>query len=217
MRKRLEQELRQSQKMEAIGRLAGGVAHDFNNALTVISTYAELMKKLPSTDKNYNYVTAIQEAAERAAGLTNQLLVFSRKSINQPKSLNLNEIVTQSQTLLRRVIGEDIELSTKLSQKIGLIKSDKSHIEQIILNLAINARDAMPTGGTLSLETRDVEVGENSQLDVTPGHYVELIFSDDGCGMSAETIARCFEPFYTQPKKSEREQDWDFRLPMALS
>ena len=198
MRKRLEQELRQSQKMEAIGRLAGGIAHDFNNALTVISTYAELMvKQLPSPDKNYNYVTAIQEAAERAAGLTNQLLVFSRKSINQPKSLNLNEIVTQSQTLLRRVIGEDIELSTKLSQKIGLIKSDKSHIEQIILNLAINARDAMPTGGTLSLETRDVEVGENSQLDVTPGHYVELIFSDDGCGMSAETIARCFEPFYT--------------------
>ena len=197
MRKRLEQELRQSQKMEAIGRLAGGVAHDFNNALTVISTYAELMKKLPSTYKNYNYVTAIQEAAERAAGLTNQLLVFSRKSINQPKSLNLNEIVTQSQTLLRRVIGEDIELKTSLSQNIGLIKSDKSHIEQIILNLAINARDAMPSGGTLSLETRNVEVSENSQLDVASGRYVELIFSDDGCGMSAETIARCFEPFYT--------------------
>jgi len=200
-RKKLQQQLIQSQKMEAIGKLAGGVAHDFNNLLTVINGYADLLLyKLSSDDPPYKAIRQIKLAGERAASLTEQLLAFSRRQLIQPKILNLNDVVADTEKMLRRLIGEDIDLVTRLSPNLGNIKADPSQIDQVIMNLVVNARDAMPQGGKLTIETAnvyldDVYVKEHEQ--VQPGDYVMLAISDSGKGMDEETCSRIFEPFFT--------------------
>jgi two-component system cell cycle sensor histidine kinase/response regulator CckA len=189
-RKRLEEQLLQSQKMEAIGRLAGGVAHDFNNLLTAIIGYADLLaRRVKGTPRLEHNVAEILEAAERAAGLTRQLLAFSRKQVLQPRVLSLNTTVADIENMLRRLIGEDVQLVTRLHERLGHVRADPTQLEQVILNLAVNARDAMPRGGQLTVETGDVEL-ENER-------YVMLAVSDTGVGMDAETRSRVFEPFFT--------------------
>jgi PAS domain S-box-containing protein len=189
-RKRLEEQLLQSQKMEAVGRLAGGIAHDFNNLLTAIIGYADLLaRRVKGTPRLEHNVEEILEAAERAAGLTRQLLAFSRKQVLQPRVLSLNAAVADIEGMLRRVIGEDIQLVTTLAPGLGQVRADPTQLEQVILNLAVNARDAMPRGGRLILETANVEQEE--------GRYVMLAVLDNGVGMDAETQSRVFEPFFT--------------------
>ncbi|MBI4751424.1 MAG: PAS domain S-box protein [Acidobacteria bacterium] len=197
----LEDQLRQSQKMEAIGKLAGGVAHDFNNLLMVIIGYSDLvLGRLPGTDPKRTYVADIKQAGEKAAALTRQLLAFSRKQILEPKILDLNEIVTNIEKMLRRLIGEDIVLTSVLKPALGKVKVDPGQIEQVIINLAVNARDAMPDGGRLTIETSMVEFSEEYgrlHPDYQPGWYVLLSLTDTGCGMTAEVKNRIFEPFFT--------------------
>jgi two-component system cell cycle sensor histidine kinase/response regulator CckA len=189
-RKRLEEQLLQSQKMEAVGRLAGGIAHDFNNLLTAIIGYSDLLaRRVKGTPRLEHNVGEILEAAERAAGLTRQLLAFSRKQVLQPRVLSLNAAVTDIEGMLRRVIGEDIQLVTALAGGLGQVRADPTQLEQVILNLAVNARDAMPRGGNLLLETANV--------DLDDARYVMLAVSDNGVGMDAETQSRVFEPFFT--------------------
>jgi PAS domain S-box-containing protein len=196
-----EEQLRQSQKMEAVGQLAGGVAHDFNNLLTAITGYSELT--LRGLDQNSSLrpkVEEIKRAGERAASLTRQLLAFSRKQILQPKVLALNAVIPDMEKMLCRLIGEDIVLRTVLDERLGHVKADPGQIEQILMNLAINARDAMPSGGSLTIETKNVSLDRpyvNQQVVLKAGHYVMLSVSDSGCGMNAETQARIFEPFFT--------------------
>lgn len=201
-KKQLEEQLRQSQKMEAIGQLAGGIAHDFNNLLTVIEGYTELLfSNINESDPAQNFVRQIKKAADRATALTGQLLAFSRRQILQPKVLNLNTLVTEMSVLLKRLIGEDVELTTLLNPEIGSIKADRSQMEQVLMNLAVNARDALPEGGTLSLETREVALDsalyERHQSGIQKGSYVQLSVSDNGVGMDQETRERVFEPFFT--------------------
>lgn len=200
-RKRLEAQFHQSQKMEAIGRLAGGVAHDFNNLLTVINGYSDLLLMvLPSSDLHRDSITAIRDAGERAARLTQQLLAFSRKAIIEPKVLDINELVEESAKLLRRLIGEDITVSVVPDPRIGQIKADPGQLEQVIMNLMVNARDAMPTGGRLTIETHDfrvLPVGNDLPNGLRPGRYVQLVVRDTGHGMSPEVKAKIFEPFFT--------------------
>jgi PAS domain S-box-containing protein len=200
-RKTLADQLRQSQKLEAVGMLAGGIAHDFNNLLTVITGYTDLaLMKMGETDPLYPKLSEIKHAAERAAGLTRQLLAFSRKQILQPKVLALNDLVSELEKMLRRLIGEDIELRTVLDHELGRIKADPGQIEQIIMNLAVNARDAMPQGGKLTIETKNAVLDENyarNHIAVIPGPYVMLAVSDTGVGMDESTKARIFEPFFT--------------------
>lgn len=200
-RKNLEDQLRQTQRMEAVGKLAGGVAHDFNNLLTAITGYASLLLlKLDSDDPLRKDVDEIRKAGERAATLTSQLLAFSRKQILAPQNLDLNQLVANMDKMLRRLIGEDIDLVTVPGQPIGCVKADPGQIEQVIMNLVVNARDAMPTGGKLTLETANVELDETyarSHVEVTPGPYAMLAVSDTGCGIDADTLSRIFEPFFT--------------------
>jgi PAS domain S-box-containing protein len=207
-RKVLEEQLRQAQKMEAIGQLAGGIAHDFNNLLTAVIGYSELaMAKLRKGDPLGLYIGQIRQAGDRAGALTNQLLAFSRKQVLQPKLLNLNSVVSGIESLLRRLIGEDIELRTLLAPDLGTVKADPGQIEQVIVNLAVNARDAMPGGGkTLTIKTSNVDLGVAStlaNLAVKPGPYVTLAVSDTGAGMDEQTISHLFEPFFTTKEPSK--------------
>ena len=200
-RRRLEDQLTRAQKMEAIGILAGGIAHDFNNLLTALLGYGELMKMdLDKKDPHYYYTEEIMKTAVRGSTLTQQLLAFSRKQILQPRVISINALVANMERLLRRLIGEDIDLVTKIDPDLGAVRADKGQIEQIIMNLAVNARDAMPQGGKLTLETDDVFLDENYEqrhVEVKPGPYVMLAVSDNGIGMDAATQSHIFEPFFT--------------------
>jgi two-component system cell cycle sensor histidine kinase/response regulator CckA len=196
-----EDQYRQAQKMEAIGRLAGGIAHDFNNLLTGILGYSDLLlSNLTASDPSFEEMTEIRKAAERAALLTRQLLAFSRKEVLAAKVLDLNSSIKDTEKMLHRLIGEDIQLTTSLAAELGKLKADPGQIEQVILNLAVNARDAMPKGGQLVLETADLEVDQTyteAHPEVLPGKYVQLMVRDTGCGMDEGTKARLFEPFFT--------------------
>jgi two-component system, cell cycle sensor histidine kinase and response regulator CckA len=197
----LEQQLRQAQKMEAVGRLAGGIAHDFNNLLMVISGYCEfLAERMGSSSILHTSVQEIANASERATSLTRQLLAFSRKQILDPKVLDLNAILTRNIKMLSRMIGEDVNLVLKEGSEIGAVKADPSQIEQVVMNLAVNARDAMPHGGKLTIETSNIacdEVRARLHVPLTVGEYVMLTISDTGVGMDRDTQLHIFEPFFT--------------------
>ena len=200
-RRALEQQLRQSQKMEAVGRLAGGIAHDFNNLLMVISGYSEFLLEHVGPDPTLrNPTQEIASAAERASSLTRQLLAFSRKQMLVPKVLDLNAVVTENLKMLTRMIGEDIDLVMIPASNLGAVKADAGQIEQVIMNLAVNARDAMPSGGKLTIETASVTLDEDYarfHASLKPGEYIMLAISDTGEGMDAETQSHLFEPFFT--------------------
>jgi len=200
-RKQLEDQLRQAQKMEAVGQLAGGIAHDFNNLLMVIQGNAELMlNRLRPPESLYKNAHQILKAAEKAASLTRQLLAFSRRQVLQPRVLDVNSIIADVSKMLPRLLGEDIDLRILANAAVGSVKADQSQIEQVLLNLAVNARDAMPKGGRLTIETAQVDLDESyvRQLaSIRPGPYVVLTVSDTGIGMDAETQTHCFEPFFT--------------------
>lgn len=197
----LEEQLRQSQKMEAIGQLAGGVAHDFNNLLTAINGYSSLaLQKLDGESVIKGYLEEIRKAGDRAANLTRQLLAFGRKQMLQPLALNLNNVISDMNKMLRRLIGEDIQLTAKLSPALQKTRADPGQIEQVLVNLVVNARDAMPRGGKLTIETMNCDLGQgyaSKHVGVQPGKYVILAVSDTGGGMNSETKARIFEPFFT--------------------
>ncbi len=197
----LEQQLRQAQKMEAVGRLAGGIAHDFNNLLMVISGYCEfLLQKLGPDPALHGFAQEIANAADRATSLTRQLLAFSRKQMLTPKVLDLNAVVSENLKMLPRLIGEDVELATLPAEALGKVKADPGQIEQVVMNLVVNARDAMPNGGKLTLETANVTLDEayaRRHPGVAPGEYVMLAISDTGVGMDKDTQSHIFEPFFT--------------------
>jgi PAS domain S-box-containing protein len=197
----LEEELRQAQKIESVGRLAGGIAHDFNNLLTAINGYADLMlDELPLGDRWRASVTEIRRAGERAAELTGQLLAFSRRQLLQPRVIDLNALIADSTKMLGRLLGEDIELITMLDPRLGHVTADAGQVHQIVLNLALNARDAMPQGGRLILETQNVVFEEDlaqQHPSIQPGSYVMFAVSDNGCGMDQDTLSHIFEPFFT--------------------
>jgi len=197
----LERQLRMAQKMEAIGRLSGGIAHDFNNLLGVIIGYSGVLKKsLDKSQPTYEYATEIEKAGQRAASLTRQLLAFSRQQVLTPSVLSLNSLVSDMEKMLPRLLGEDIHVSLSLDAELGNVKADQSQIEQVIMNLAVNARDAMPSGGKLHIQTANIELDQAYTRDhpgSKAGSYVMLAIADSGTGMSAETIAHIFEPFFT--------------------
>ena len=200
-RAQLEEQFRQAQKMESIGHLAGGVAHDFNNLVSVIIGYAHLiLGRLSPGDPLISSLLQIERAGERAADLTRQLLAFSRRQLLQPRVLDLNLLITDSAKMLKRVMGEDIELVTILDPDLGAVKADAGQMDQVLLNLAVNARDAMPQGGKLTLETKYVTLDEaytEKHFSLQQGSYVMLTIGDTGFGMDAETLSRVFEPFFT--------------------
>jgi len=207
-RRRLEEQLRQSQKMDAIGRLSGGVAHDFNNLLGVIIGYAEILQeRISETDSMRAPVDQIIKAGGRASSLTKQLLAFSRQQVMEPKVLVLNAVVSDTEKMLRRLIGEDIELLTSLDPALGRIRADQGQIEQVIMNLVVNARDAMPEGGRVVIETANFEIDDKFArryaYPVLPGSYVLLKVSDNGIGMDTATQQRIFEPFFTTKEKGK--------------
>ncbi len=203
----LGEQLRVSQKLEAVGQLAGGIAHDFNNLLTVITGYSQLLlSNMGPGDPSRHEIEQIQKAGERAATLTRQLLAFSRKQVLAPKLLDLNAVVVNMEQLLRRLIGEHITLVTAPDPTLWRVKADPAQLEQVLMNLAINARDAMPQGGQLTLETKNVELDAayvRMHLPMTPGPYVVLTVSDSGCGMSPETQTHIFEPFFTTKEQGK--------------
>jgi signal transduction histidine kinase/CheY-like chemotaxis protein len=205
--KTLEEQLRQSQKIEAIGQLAGGVAHDFNNLLTVIKGYSQLsLLDLKENTPLWENIQEIQKATQRATDLTRQLLAFSRRQILDPKVLDLNSLLRDTEKMLRRMIGEDIELITLFSEDLGRVKIDPGQLEQVIFNLAVNARDAMPSGGKLTIETANAELDEeyaHTHIGVIPDHYVRLSVSDTGVGMSREVQEKAFDPFFTTKDKGK--------------
>jgi two-component system, cell cycle sensor histidine kinase and response regulator CckA len=206
-RKALEAKLRQAQKMESIGRLSGGIAHDFNNLLGVIIGYGSILEERVDVDSDLRKgVQEIKKAGQRAAALTRQLLAFSRQQVLEPKVLSLNTVVADIGKMLLRLIGEDIELTTLLQSELGRVKADQGQIEQVIMNLAVNARDAMPRGGKLIIETRNVEVDENlagQRSSTDPGRYISLAVTDTGFGMDKETQSHIFEPFFTTKEKDK--------------
>ena len=200
-RRVMERQLRMAQKMEAVGRLSGGIAHDFNNLLGVIIGYIQVMKRsLVPGDSSYEYAEEIEKASQRAVALTRQLLAFSRQQVLEPTILNLNSLVSDMEKMLPRLIGEDIELILKLDASIGQVKADSGQIEQVVMNLAVNARDAMPDGGKLTIQTANAELDmafAREHAGSIPGHYVMLAVTDSGTGMDPETQAQIFEPFFT--------------------
>jgi two-component system, cell cycle sensor histidine kinase and response regulator CckA len=206
-RKELQQQLQVAQKIEAIGRLSGGIAHDFNNLLGVIIGYTEsLQKRMEPQDRYREAIDEIQRAANRAASLTQQLLAFSRKQVLEPEILDLNSAVGEVEKMLQRVIGEHIELTLLLSEPLGVVKADRTQIEQVLMNLVVNARDAMPQGGRLTIATSNVDVAESSPSRpryMLAGSYVLLKVSDTGSGMSREVQSHIFEPFFTTKEKGK--------------
>jgi two-component system, cell cycle sensor histidine kinase and response regulator CckA len=206
-RRQLEQQLRQAQKMEAIGNLAGGVAHDFNNIVTIITGYSDmLLSRIGPEGPMRRELEQIKKAGDRAHSLTRQLLAFSRRQMLQPKVLDLNAVVTNLEPMLQRLIGENIDLVIELKPELGQVKADPGQVEQVIMNLAINGRDAMPQGGKLLLETDNAELDEayaRRHLPMPPGSYVHLAVSDTGHGMDAATQARIFEPFFTTKEQGK--------------
>jgi signal transduction histidine kinase/CheY-like chemotaxis protein len=206
-RRNLEEQLIQSQKMEAIGRLAGGVAHDFNNLLTVILGYNDMLREQVKEDPvAVEYNEEVFRASQRASALTNQLLAFSRRQVAVPRVVDLNLLVQQIDKMLRRIIGEDIQPAVKLDPALRPVKVDPSHMDQVIMNIAVNARDAMPAGGKLTVETSNVQLTEEyagQHIGLGPGAYVLLAISDTGTGMDAATKSRIFEPFFTTKEKGK--------------
>src|SRR5579872_3747046 len=200
-RRQLEEQLRQARKMEAVGMLAGGIAHDFNNLLTIINGYSQmLLGNLPEGDDNRSSVEQIMKAGERAAELTRQLLTFSRRQVVRPKALDLNSVVAATAVMLRRLIGEHIELHIVAAPDLAKVHTDLGQLEQVILNLAVNSRDAMLGGGTLILETQNVDLHEpyvGPHTTLQPGRYVMLAVTDSGTGMDVHTLSQLFEPFFT--------------------
>ena len=196
-RRRMEERLAEAEKMEAVGRLAGGVAHDFNNLLTVISGYAALLREDPSAAEPLDEIV---HAAEQATALTRQLLAFSRRQVLNPQAVDVNEIVAGMRSMLERIIGDDVQVAVRLADAVAPVEADRAQIERVVLNLAANARDAMPRGGRLTIETADVELEASyvaTHGEVTPGRHAVLAISDTGIGMSQEVRKRLFEPFFT--------------------
>ena len=205
-RRQLEEQLRQAQKIEAVGRLAGGVAHDFNNLLNVITGYGQMLFRRLTDGPEREKTRAILQAADRAAGLTRQLLAFSRKQVLEPKVLDLNAVVSGMDEMMRRLIGEDIELQAELAPDLGRTRADPGQLEQVLMNLVVNARDAMPRGGRVTLETSNAEMDDayvRDHLGARPGRYVTLAVCDTGLGMDAETQKHIFEPFFTTKEKGK--------------
>jgi two-component system cell cycle sensor histidine kinase/response regulator CckA len=202
-----EQQLRQAQKMEAVGRLAGGIAHDFNNILSVVLSYcATISADLRPGDPLRDDVGEIEKAGLRAAALTRQLLMFSRQEVTEPRVLNLNEVLTSMDKMLQRILGEDVDLVSLAEPALGRVRVDPSHIEQVIMNLVVNSRDAMPTGGKLTIETKNIVLDEAhvaEHFGIAPGSYVMLAVSDTGVGMDKATQARIFEPFFTTKEQGK--------------
>jgi PAS domain S-box-containing protein len=203
----LEEQFRQAQKMEALGQLAGGIAHDFNNLLTIIQLSTRLLQKnIRPEDPLGEHIQRIQDTGERAGALTKQLLSFSRREIIEPRILTLNQVVSDLSRMLKRIIGEDIELETRLDDKLWTIRIDPTQVDQIVLNLVVNARDAMPQGGSLLIETSNATLDEAyaaHNVDVLPGDYVLLSITDTGVGMDEETQAHIFEPFFTTKERGQ--------------
>jgi signal transduction histidine kinase/ActR/RegA family two-component response regulator len=205
--KRRDDELRQTQKLEAIGQLAGGVAHDFNNLLTAIKGYGELvLEAMPTGDPRCDDIDAILQAADRAASLTRQLLAFSRRQVVTPRVISLGRVVAETEKILRRLIGEDITLTMSIDLGTGLVKADPNQMEQVLLNLAVNARDAMPQGGTIRMAVTNVvfrDAPDERHRVLPPGHYARLSVTDTGCGMPAEVVSHIFEPFFTTKEEGK--------------